>query len=72
MDKGSHVREMTNVYNERGPSAVVWLHSTGALGESASRGNAILIETAAPLFGVGKTRLFWLRRVGPLRLQLLS
>ena len=36
MDKGSHVREMTNVYNE---PDVVWLHSTGALGESASRGN---------------------------------
>ena len=49
------------------PPAVVWLHSTGALGESASRGNAILIETAAPLFGVGKTRLFWLQRAGSLR-----
>ena len=43
------------------PPAVVWLHST--LPE------AILIETAAPLFGVGKTRLFWLWRVGPLRYE---
>ena len=44
MDKGSHVREMTDVYNKRAPPDVVWLHSTEALGESFPE--AILIETA--------------------------
>ena len=48
MDKGSHVREMTNVYNERGPFRCCLATQHG--GTRVGFPEAILIETAV-LFG---------------------